>query len=115
MRKLETLQLKSLYKNKNFYTGEVIIFFNAVKCMYGDNIEFKQKNIPKELERFVGKDISKWKSRIYVNCIIDKYDIVTSTVTDGGEEYEVPTGISSYSTLKIISFDSLRYIKEFKI
>lgn len=114
MKNIMCLELISLNKNKLYFTGEVLIWFDAVKCMYGDHIKFKQKNIPKELKRFVGKDISKWKSKIFVNCRLDKYETYSSTITEGGEEYEVPTGISNHSNLKIISFDSLKYSKDFK-
>lgn len=114
MKDTKCLQLISLNKKKLYYSGEVLIMLDAVKCMFGDYIKFKQKNIPKELKRFVGKDISKWKSKIYVNCKLDKFETFNSTITEGGEEYEVPTGISNHSNLKIVSFDSLRYNKEFK-
>ncbi|MFZ1320891.1 MAG: hypothetical protein WAT71_04985 [Ignavibacteria bacterium] len=115
MRIKKTLQLVSLRKTKHYYIGEVLIYFDAVKCMYGDHFQFKQKIIPNKLKQFVGKDISKWKSSIYVNCIIEKYETINSIITEGGEEYEVPTGISSNSRLKIIKFDSLRYNKEYKL
>lgn len=113
MRKHKTLQLLSLKKNKNYYTGEVLIWFDAVKCMQGEHVKFKQKIIPKKLERFVGKDISKWKSMIYVDCIISDYGEDTSMITDGGEDYEVSTGLSGGSKVKIIAFKSLRYNKGF--
>jgi len=42
-----------------------------------------------------------------------KFQNVSSTITVGGEEYEVPTGTTEDSRVKIISFDSVRYTKNF--
>jgi len=42
-----------------------------------------------------------------------KFQNVSSTITDGGEEYEVPMETSEDSRVKIYSFDSVRYTKNF--
>ena len=113
MKKTEKLQLVSLNKLNKFYSGEVIMLFDAVKCMYGSHVKFRQKKIPKELLKYEGKDISKWKSSIYVNCELQKIETISSSITEGGEEYEVSTGTTDASRVKIISFDSLNYTKDF--
>ena len=109
MKNTECLKLASIEKNKSFYEGNVIMMFDVIKCMQGDYVSFRQKSVPKELLKYVGKDLSKRKSNVYVNCKLLKIETETSTVIDGGEEYEVSTGVSKDSKVKIISFDSVRY------